>query len=134
MWVPRRLLRVSLFLLRLQATILHSYCKWTSLWVFLIDLEYGFYLPTLVTLILFKNIFFTEHFQRLFRYIVILVQRGRFSEIILIIFYIYGHTSSLHKIFVIKIAEAFSEPCGAYEIKMFCKNSKELLSCWHFFR
>ena len=35
---------------------------WTSLWVFLNDLDCVFHLPQLVPLILFKSTFFTEHF------------------------------------------------------------------------
>ena len=57
---------------------------WTSLWVFLNNLDCEFHLTKLVTLILFKSTFFSEHFYRLFRYIVVLVQCGWFSKIIVL--------------------------------------------------
>ena len=57
---------------------------WTSLWVFHDNLDCEFHLTKLVTLILFKSIFFSEHFYRLFRYIVVLVQCGWFSKIIVL--------------------------------------------------
>ena len=90
--------------------------------MFLNDLDGGFDLPTLLTLTLFKNTFFTEHLQLLFWYTFALVQCALFSKIIVIVSYVYGHTNLLNNSET-KITKVFLGPCRGSGVRAFSQNS-----------